>query len=56
VTVPGQGKIAATLGRLVIVFPADGGEPTVEFHGTENEEEFFGSPGHPGLLCALLAP
>jgi hypothetical protein len=56
VTVPGQGKIAATIGRLVLVFPPDGGEPDVEFHGNENEEEFFGSPGDPGLLCTLLAP
>jgi hypothetical protein len=55
-TVPGQGKIGFTLGRLVLVFPPDGGEPTVEFHGTENEEEFFGSPGDPGTLCDLLAP
>ena len=54
VTIPGQGKIAATIGRLELVFPADGGEPTVEFHGQDSGEAFFGSPGSPGILCTML--
>ena len=55
VRIPGQGVIAATLGRLTLSFPPDGGEPTVTFTGTENEAEFFGSPGDPGILCDMLA-
>ena len=55
VRIPGQGVIAATLGRVTLSFPPDGGEPTVTFTGTENEAEFFGSPGDPGVLCDMLA-
>jgi hypothetical protein len=55
VRIPGQGVIAATLGRLTLSFPPDGGEPAVTFTGTENEAEFFGSPGDPGFLCDMLA-
>lgn len=55
VRIPGQGVIAATLGRLTLSFPPGGGEPDVTFTGTDNEAEFFGSPGDPGILCDMLA-
>jgi len=55
VRIPGQGFIGATLGRLTLSFPPGGGEPTVTFTGTENEAEFFGTPGDPGILCDMLA-
>jgi len=52
VVVKGQGLVGATIGRVVLTFPADGGEPTVDFEaGQNNEAEFFGP-----ILCGLLAP
>ena len=50
--VKGQGLAGATIGRVVLTFPADGGDPTVDFEaGQNNEAEFFGP-----ILCGLLAP
>lgn len=54
VQIPGEGIIAATLGRVTLSFPPGGGEPIVTFSGRENEADFFGSPGDPGILCDLL--
>ena len=56
VTVPGHGAVDLEVGRLVVTFPAGGGEPTFEVVGGQNTGNAFeGSPGRPGLLCELLA-
>lgn len=55
VTVPGQGAVEVVAGRLVITPSPGGGEPTFAATGQNTEDAFFGSPGHPGTLCALLA-
>ena len=55
VVIPGQGA-AVDAGRLIVTFPPGGGEPTlVVTVGRNSDDAFFGSPGHPGTLCALLA-
>jgi len=37
---------------VVLTFPADGGEPIVDFQaGRNNEDEFFGP-----ILCGMLTP
>lgn len=52
VVVKGQGLVGATIGRVVLTFPAGEGEPTVDFEaGQNNEAEFFGP-----ILCGLLTP
>jgi hypothetical protein len=56
VTVPGRGAVDLVVGRLVVTYPAGGGVPDVAFEaGQDSDSEFFGSPGHPGTLCDLLA-
>jgi hypothetical protein len=55
VLVPGQGA-AIDAGRMVVTFPPGGGAPTVDVVvGHTSDDAFFGSPGHPGTLCGLLA-
>ena len=48
----GRAAGGATIGRIVVTFPAGGGEPTIDFEaGRNNESEFFGP-----ILCGKLAP
>ena len=55
VVVPGQ-SAAVNAGRLVVTFPPGGGEPTFDVRvGLDSDDAFFGSGGHPGTLCMLLA-
>lgn len=55
VVVPGWGA-AVDAGRLMVTFPPGGGPPTFDVRvGRDSDDAFFGSPGHPGALCGLLA-
>jgi hypothetical protein len=57
VVVPGEGAVFVETGRVEVLFPAGGGEPTlVARSGHDNGDAFFGAPGNPGTICALLAP